>query len=169
MARIYGNPNLVPSIILYSRLSNIDPSVGCGTYDNVSIISGSYTSTSHYAYVDSLNLSDSDINNQLSYAPTATELGNLSGTYAAKTNFLNLPNWASWSADDVDNNITNAIFTGWNQTQVNSYIDSTATNLAGAITVMKQLASAILTVRGILVAMGKAIVFLRQLVVQFTK
>lgn len=166
MPRIFDNPNDLPIQIVYSRLVSLDPAVGCGVYDFLGIPSGTVF---HYASIDSSLLLDSDISNQLISPPTPTELGNLSGTYASRANFLNLPNWATWSTDDVNNNITNMILSGWNQTQVNSYIDATAINLAGAITVMKQLASAILTIRSILIAIGKAVVFIRQLVVQFTK
>jgi hypothetical protein len=86
---------------------------------------------------------------------------------AAVSGFMDLPEWSTWTYQEAEANVTARIFNGWNQVQVDAWVDGLPNTVAGMKTGLKQIGVAILAVRVILVAMAKAIVFLRDLVVRF--
>lgn len=93
-------------------------------------------------------------------------------------NFNNLPNWATWTATDAETNINNSIFAGQTATQVKANITSTLTDITTANvsqinarlavirTLLGNAVDAIIAIRGILAAMGKALVYLRNLIIK---
>lgn len=90
------------------------------------------------------------------------------------SNFNSLPNWTSWTAEEAETNITNSIFSGAAATTVKNNIASQITaapnTIAGVKTVMNDLfgqtADAIITIRSLLVNMGKAIIYLRNILIK---
>ena len=90
----------------------------------------------------------------------------------AIVNLNNLPNWASYTATQAESAITNSIFSGQTQAQVESSITTAITNapatIAGLKTVMNtlfiQAADNIISIRGILVIFGRILVWLRDIV-----
>lgn len=99
----------------------------------------------------------------------ATAFTGLLDVASSNINFRNLPNWATWTAQEASDAVQNGIWNGLDQTAVNNYIDTTlsgttlATLKPQIITVLKQTATAVLSIRTILVALAKAIVYLRNL------
>lgn len=84
---------------------------------------------------------------------------------SAHSNFKNLPNWATWTATEAESFVSSNIFNGLTQAQVDSQIDALPATIAGMKTGLKQASAAILSIRSILMAMAKAIVYLRNLIV----
>lgn len=90
----------------------------------------------------------------------------------SKASFNNLPNWATFTADEAETSITNAIFNGQTQAQVEAAITAAITGapntVAGVKTVMNtlfiQAADQIIAIRGILIIFGKILVWLRNIV-----
>lgn len=92
--------------------------------------------------------------------------------------FNALPDWATWTATEAETNITNAIFNGQDATTIKTNINAQLTNITTAnvsqintrLDVIRILfgnaVDAIIAVRTILVAMGKAIIYLRNLVIK---
>lgn len=97
---------------------------------------------------------------------------------SARNNFNGLPNWATWTASDAETNITTSIFAGQSAATVKANIASQLTDITTAnvsqinirLAVIRTLfgnaVDAIITIRGILVAIGKGLVYLRDLVVK---
>lgn len=106
-------------------------------------------------------------------APEETIFNTLMLRARARAQFDALPDWATYTADEATAAITNAIFGGQTQAQVETAITNAITNApnttAGVKTVMNtlfiQAADQIITMRGILVIMGKMLVWLRDIVI----
>lgn len=84
---------------------------------------------------------------------------------SARINFNALPSWATWTASEAESFVSSNIFGGLTQAQVDSQIDALPATIAGMKTGLKQASAAILSIRSILMAMAKAIVYLRNLIV----
>lgn len=106
-------------------------------------------------------------------APEETIFNALMLRARARSQFGTLPDWASYTADEATAAINNAIFSGQTQAQVEAAITNAITNApnttAGVKTAMNtlfiQAADQIITMRGILIVMGKMLVWLRDIVI----
>jgi hypothetical protein len=109
---------------------------------------------------------------------TAAEQAIVADYQAAAGNFEALPDWATETAAQTAARITGAIFNGQTAAQMKASIDAQLTNITTAnvsqinarLAVMRTLlgnaVDAIVAVRTILVAMGKALIYLRDLIVR---
>lgn len=75
------------------------------------------------------------------------------------------PDWANWTYQQVENHITNAILNGWSLADVEVQIDALPGTVDGMRTGLRQIATALVAIRGILVTMAKAILYIRNLII----
>lgn len=92
--------------------------------------------------------------------------------------FNALPDWATWTDTESEINITNAIFGGQSAATIKANIASQLTNITTANvsqinarldvirTLLGNAVDAIIAIRTILVAIGKAIIYIRNLVIK---
>lgn len=80
------------------------------------------------------------------------------------TNVQSIPNWATWTPDEAQTNVTNSIFGGTDEATLDSQIDS-ITTIAQVRTSLKQIVSAIITIRTILGNMAKILLYIRKFLV----
>ena len=93
---------------------------------------------------------------------------------SAVTNYANLPTWAkTGTADEAETYITNQIFSGQTQAQVDAWIDAniTGTTITALrtqlIAALKITAGAVITMRGLFILTSKLLVYIRDLVIRF--
>jgi hypothetical protein len=165
---IYSNPQQLPQPIVVARLHTLDPIATCRTIitpvydifaDPIVLIE-----TQYYAEIDAA-VSDEVINALLATPVSAEETELLTAYIAAPSAFRALPNWSTWTPAQAEEYISTSILSGSTQVQIDAWIDSTVTNLAGARTAFKQLAGSLIATRIILINVAKAILFLRDLLV----
>lgn len=106
-----------------------------------------------------------------------TTFNRLVDVASAKINFQNLPSWATFTSQEASDFILNNILSGQTQAQLDALINTNIANitvanvtqintaLAGIRSAFSLVASGIISIRTILQALAKAIVFLRNLVV----
>jgi len=122
--------------------------------------------------------------------PTQTELDTAKSLYAAHdpnklmpvdqaakdavANYANLPTWAkTGTASEAETYITNQIFSGQTQAQVDAWIDAniTGTTIAALrtqlIAALKITAGAVITMRGLFILTSKLLIYIRDLVIRF--
>ena len=92
----------------------------------------------------------------------------------AVTNYANLPTWAkTGTADEAETYITNQIFSGQTQAQVDAWIDAniTGTTIAALrtqlIAALKITAGSVITMRGFFILTSKLLIYIRDLVIRF--
>ena len=86
----------------------------------------------------------------------------------ALINYSALPDWAkTGTANEAETCITNQIFSGQTQAQVDAWIDTNVTNIATAKIALKQIAGAVITMRGLFVLTAKLLIYIRDLVIRF--
>ena len=93
---------------------------------------------------------------------------------SAITNYANLPTWAkTGTADEAETYITNQIFNGQTQAQVDAWIDAniTGTTITALrtqlIAALKITAGAVITMRGLFILTSKLLIYIRDLVIRF--
>ena len=93
---------------------------------------------------------------------------------SAVTNYANLPTWAkTGTADEAETYITNLIFSGQTQAQVDAWIDAniTGTTITALrtqlIAALKITAGAVITMRGLFILTSKLLIYIRDLVIRF--
>jgi hypothetical protein len=84
----------------------------------------------------------------------------------AKRDFLNLPEWATWTAQEATDAIQAKVLTGQTKAQIDAWVDGNVTNIASARTALKLLAGAIIDLRTILMVMAKMLILLRDIVIR---
>ena len=87
---------------------------------------------------------------------------------SAKTAFRSLPNYATWSPQETQDNITNMILSGKTKAQVDADIAALPATIAGMKTGLTTLADAVIDTRTVLALIGKMITYLRQIAVRHT-
>ena len=110
-------------------------------------------------------MNDAAIAAELGGAATAEELQVVENYRAAADGFEALPDWASWTAAEAAGYVHGQVLNEMSQVEADAWIDANVTSLAGVRAALKLLAGSLLNVRSILENIGKAIVFLRNLVV----
>lgn len=86
------------------------------------------------------------------------------GIVAGIPNFKNLPNWSGFTDQQAQNFILNNVLPGITTTSdIDAYIAGLPNTIAGLKTGLTQLAYSVLAVRGILVALAKALVYIRNI------
>jgi hypothetical protein len=149
MSRIFDNPNNLPKQTVCERLMSQDALSVIDIYDTNAILSdGSSYRVFHCIKVDSI-LSDDAITAILAIPQTAQEINDLTDYINARSSFQNLPNWSTWTSQQASDYVTNNILSGMTQAQVDNYITTTATNLAGVNTVLHQIGTALINIRTI--------------------
>ena len=87
---------------------------------------------------------------------------------ASYSNYVTFPDWVrTMDITSSGSYIDGQIWNGATIIQANQYIDATATNLAGAIVVMKQMASAIIATRGILKLIAQLLICIRDITIRY--
>lgn len=164
MFRYFFNTQNIPLIIVLLRLRNLDPQANVTRGKVIAPLSIPLTED-EVIYTDSI-LSDSQITSLLSTPQSAEESSILQSFLDATTGFNNLPDWATDTAQQAADRITNAIFNGQTLAQVQTSIDNLPNSFPGMKTGLKQAADAIITIRAILTNIAKAVVFLRDYVIK---
>lgn len=125
------------------------------------------------AYANGIDVKPTGIEYVTDLTPTEQALFSaLVEKASAPTRFKALPDWSTYTIEQATAAITSAIFNGQSQADVEAAITTAITNapntIAGVKTVMGQLfiqaADQIIAIRSILVAMGKMLVWLRNIV-----
>lgn len=151
----YLNPNNLHTVVILSRIRPQDAGAQVATYDQIID-----EQTVHLAIIVSA-LDVSIVNGLLLNAITPTETDLLGKFLNSAGDFLNLPDWASWTAQEATDNITNAIFGGKTLAQIETDIDNLPATIAGMKTGLKSAAAQIITIRTLLTFIAKAIVYIR--------
>lgn len=157
--RVFDNLQNLSELVIRERLLALDPTSKCYAFDAVNPATGLVLW--HYIGVDS-SIPDDQVVSLLSASATVQESSDLGDYSTARSSFLNLPNWATWSDQDAVNYINSNILNGMTQAQVDSYINSNTVN-----TVLHQVGTALINIRTILSAMAQAVIFIRNLVIRF--
>jgi len=88
----------------------------------------------------------------------------------AITKYSQLPEWAkTGTAEDAETYITSQILNGQTEAEISAWIDANVTSLAQAKVAMKQIAGALVTMRGLFILIAKLLLFIRDLVIRFRK
>jgi len=100
--------------------------------------------------------------------PNVLSTGEVIGlrTEEAITGFRNLPDYATWTPEEAEQNCIDAVLNGWDKTQTDAWIDSSVTNIASAKTVMKRLAGDMIVLRNILSKVVKMMMWLRNIIIR---
>ena len=121
-----------------------------------------------YFVVES-SLPHEQIEGLFSTAETAEETTQVQAFMDAVTGFNGLPNWATWTPAEAATNIMGSILNGWDQAQADAWVDQNVTSWAGARAAFKQVTASIISIRSILVAMAKAVLFLRDYIIKLRR
>lgn len=78
--------------------------------------------------------------------------------------FESLPDWANWTGAQAENHIHNAILNGKTLAQLEQDIDGLPATVEGMKIGLKQVAAALVDIRSILEKLAKAIIYIRNLV-----
>lgn len=105
------------------------------------------------------------INNHNPAALTPWDKDEVDAT-TAKTTYRNLPNYATWTPDEAQTNITNAILSGKTGPVLDAEIDALPNSFVGIKAGMKVLANGVVDVRTILAIIGKLLTLLRIIAVR---
>lgn len=177
--RSMNNPNNIRTLIAQLRLRQVDPLGNVADRLSVCIYDqqGNPIENVHYLEVES-SLPTGQLETLFAPAETAAEQAAVADYIAATGGFNALPNWATWTAEEAETNLTAAIFNGATAAAVKANIASTLTDITTANvsqinarlavirTLLGNAVDAIVAIRGILAALGQAIVYLRNLVVR---
>ena len=79
-----------------------------------------------------------------------------------KIELLSLPNWATWTATDAKDSVSSSITGGLTLEQCNKAIDD-AKDIAAFRPILKNIVRAIYAIEGILTAMARAIIYIRDI------
>ena len=80
-----------------------------------------------------------------------------------KIELLSLPNWATWTATQARDNVSALITNGMTIEQCNAAIDA-ANSIAKILPILKNIVRAIYAIEGILTAMARAIIYIRDVI-----
>ena len=83
-----------------------------------------------------------------------------------RSDFLNMPDWATWTAQDAIDFITGDILNGMSKTEIENWIDVNVTTLATAKDALKLVGGELVELRTITTKLAQAIIYLRDLVVR---
>jgi hypothetical protein len=163
--RVYENTNRLSRSIIVRRIRMLDPLAVMELYERDET-DGEYRvlRTLELVRVWS-SLDDEVILAALAGAETPDELKAIENYRAAAGDFGSLPGWAEWSAAEAAGYMHGQVLNGMSQAEVDAWVDANVTSLAGARAALKMVAGSLISVRGILENLGKAVVFLRDLVV----
>jgi len=84
----------------------------------------------------------------------------------ARQDFLNLPSWASWTAQEAEDFIHGDVLNAMGKAELEAWININVTTLATAKTALILLGQELIDLREICEAMAKAIVLLREIAVE---
>ena len=88
----------------------------------------------------------------------------------AVTEYATLPDWIkTLTAQEANDYINGEIWNGMTIDQIEDYIDANVTNIASAKVVLKQIAGAVLAIRGFFIITIKLLIYIRDLVIRFKK
>ena len=88
----------------------------------------------------------------------------------AITKYSQLPEWAkTGTAEDAETYITSQILNGQTEAEISAWIDANVNNIASAKVALKQIAGALVTMRGLSILIAKLLLFIRDLVIRFRK
>ena len=95
-------------------------------------------------------------------------LPNESGILEANNSYLDLPDmYRNGTYKDSETYINDNVFSGFSVDEANSWIDSYVTSLATAKVALKQIASAVITLKNITLIMVKLLYILRDIIIRF--
>lgn len=84
----------------------------------------------------------------------------------SRLNFMQMPNWATWTAEQAQTYISNEILAGMTQAQIEAWIDTNVTNIVTAKTALKLVGDELIDLREICMNMAKALVYLRDVAIR---
>jgi len=88
----------------------------------------------------------------------------------AVTKYAQLPDWVkTGTAEDAEIYITGQILNGQTKAEIEAWIDANVNSLAEAKVALKQIASALVAMRGLFILISKLLLFIRDLVIRFRK
>jgi len=88
----------------------------------------------------------------------------------AITKYSQLPEWVkTGTAEDAETYITGQILNGQTKAEIEAWIDANVNSLADAKVALKQIASALIAMRGLFILISKLLLFIRDLVIRFRK
>jgi hypothetical protein len=85
---------------------------------------------------------------------------------AARAGWRDLGNWATWEPQQAQDYVNDEILSGWDQEQIDEYINVNVVNIASAKTALKLLAGNIITMRTILGIIAKVILYIRDILIK---
>jgi hypothetical protein len=80
--------------------------------------------------------------------------------------FLNLPNWATWTAEQASEYIRQEILAGMTRTEIEAWVNANVTTLATAKTALILVGQELIDLRVICSSLAKAVIYLRDLAVR---
>lgn len=153
------NPFGLDHLIVLRRVHVLDPLAMVqisSSVDNETVV--------EYLMIASVSATAVQIKEALNSVATPEEELVVANYTAAIPAFRNLPNWATWTPADVDANI-GGIFLGWDKATASAWIDANVTSLATVRTALKHVADAIIDLRTVAVGLAKAVLFVRNLII----
>lgn len=85
---------------------------------------------------------------------------------SARNNFMTLPNWSIWTAEEASGFVSGDILAGMNKTEIEDWIDLNVTTLATAKTALKLLADELIDSREITAKIVTMLVYLRDVAIR---
>jgi hypothetical protein len=80
--------------------------------------------------------------------------------------FKTIPDWATWTPNEAEQHIQENVINGFDQTQLDAWIDTNVTNLAEAKDALKLIGGAIIDLRNIVSKIAKMIMWLRNIIIK---
>ncbi len=164
---IINTLNISQPIIIF-RLRKLDPFVKI-EFVRTLLSMEDLTALKDCVAIESLVLTENDIAAALSLEVSVEEQTALTDYVNSSTNFALLNGWWTWDKDTAVTNVTNAIFAGKTQAQVDADIDALPASVAGMRTGLHTAAAQIIAIRTLLTFVVRAIVFLRDYTIRMRR
>jgi len=88
------------------------------------------------------------------------------GILQARRDFLNLPNWSTWTVQQTIDFIHNDILSGMDKTQLESWVNTNVTSLATAKTALILIGQELIDLREICEKLAQMLIYLRKIVIE---
>jgi len=98
--------------------------------------------------------------------PSAVMAVDWAAVQMARMEFMNLPNWATFTSAEAVDAVNSAVLSGWTKTQVEEWVDATVTTLATAKTALKLVGDELVDLREICKKFAQMLMFLRDIVIR---
>jgi len=128
-------------------------------------------------FVDREGLSQEEINNQLEKMGFSSVIDNdweetVLAESNARTGWKDLGDWSTWTPQQAQDYVNAEILNGWDQAQIDSYIDAniTGTNVTQlrtqTVAALKLLSGNLITLRNIVGVIAKVILYIRDILIK---